>query len=156
MRRYSAASAILIGGLIAGTLDILYATGFSAMRGVAPTRILQSVASGLLGAAAYEGGTATAVLGLVLHFLMALLIAAIFCFASRRLTLLVRRPVLWGAAYGFVVYAVMNLVVIPLSAFPTPLRFVPIVVATGLFVHMFLVGVPIALAARRSPAEPVS
>lgn len=154
MRRYSPASAILIGGLIAGAFDITYATGFSAMRGVAPSRILQSVASGLLGQAAYEGGTATAALGLLLHFLMALLIAAIFYVLSRQLTFLVRRPIAWGAVYGFIVYAVMNLVVIPLSAFPNKLKFVPIVVATGLLVHMFLVGVPIALATSKVSSEP--
>lgn len=156
MRRYSAGLAILAGGLVAGALDIAYATGFSALHGVPPTRILQSVASGLLGSAAYEGGTSTAALGLLLHFLMALLIAAIFYVASRKLAFLVRRPVAWGAVYGFVVYAVMNLVVIPLSAFPTKMKFAPLVVATGLFVHMFFVGVPIALAARKASPEAAS
>jgi hypothetical protein len=40
---------------------------------------------------------------------------------------------------------VMNFIVVPLSAFPHKLAFPPIVLATGLFVHIFLVGVPIAL-----------
>lgn len=150
MRRNPAVFAILVGGLIAATLDITYAIGFSAWRGVPPMRLLQSVASGLLGAASYEGGTATATLGLVLHYLMALVIAAIFYFASRRLTFLTRNPITWGALYGIVVYAVMNLVVLPLSAFPHPLKFVPIVVITGLLVHMFCIGVPISLATRRA------
>src|SRR5690606_27863107 len=78
MRRNPAVFAILVGGMVAATLDITYAISFSAWRGVPPTRLLQSVASGLLGSASYEGGTATAVLGLILHYLMALLIAAIF------------------------------------------------------------------------------
>jgi len=84
---------------------------------------------------------------------MALLIAAIFYVASRKLAFLIRRPVAWGAVYGFVVYAVMNLVVIPLSAFPAKMKFVPLVVAAGLAVHMFFVGVPIALAARKASPE---
>lgn len=156
MRRNPALFAILVGGLIAGALDISYAIGFSAWRGVAPTRLLQFVASGLLGSAAFEGGTATAVLGLVLHFLMALSIAAIFYFASRRLTFLTRNSITWGALYGIVVYAVMNLVVIPLSAVPIGPKFVPVVVASGLLVHMFCIGVPIALATRKaSLPEPV-
>lgn len=150
MRRNPAVFAILVGGLIAATLDITYAISFSAWRGVPPMRLLQSVASGLLGSASYEGGTATAVLGLILHYLMALLIAAIFYFASRRLTFLTRNPITWGALYGIVVYAVMNLVVIPLSAFPHQLKFVPIVVTTGLLVHMFCIGVPISLATRHA------
>jgi len=148
MRRQSAAFAIVVGGLIAGLIDITYAVGFSALRGVAPTRILQSVASGLLGSPAYQGGAATAVLGFVLHFVLMMIIAAIFYFASTRLRFLVARPVLWGGLYGFVVYWVMNLVVLPLSAFPSQVKFVPIVVITNLIVHAFGIGVPIAIASR--------
>lgn len=148
MRRHPAAFAILVGGLIAGAIDITYAVGFSAYRGVAPARILQSVASGLLGSPAYQGGAATAALGLLLHFLLMLIIAAIFYVASLRLRFLVARPVLWGAIYGFLVYWVMNLVVLPLSAFPSTVKFVPVVVITSLIVHAFGIGVPIALASR--------
>lgn len=153
MRRHPAAFAILVGGLIAGAIDISYAVGFSAFRGVAPTRILQSVASGLLGSSAYQGGAATAALGFVLHFLLMLIIAAIFYVASTRLRFLLARPVLWGAIYGFLVYWVMNLVVLPLSAFPSTVKFVPVVVITSLIVHAFGIGVPIALASRAALRE---
>lgn len=150
MPRNRAAYAILWGGLIAGAIDITYALGFSAARGVPPTRILQSVASGLLGGAAYQGGAATAALGFVLHFLLMLIIAAIFYFASTRLRFLVERPVAWGALYGFLAYWVMNLIVLPLSAFPSEVKFVPIVVITSLIVHAFGIGVPIAIASRKA------
>jgi hypothetical protein len=149
MRR-AATFAILVGGLTAGVIDILYAVGFSASRGVPPMRILQSVASGLLGSASYQGGAATAALGLLLHFLLMLLIAAIFHGAATRWRFLAQRPVVWGALYGVVVYWVMNLVVLPLSAFPGTVRFVPVVVATSLVVHAFGIGVPIALATRKA------
>lgn len=152
MRRHSAAYAIL-GGLIAGAIDITYALGFSALRGVPPTRILQSVASGLLGSPAYQGGAATAALGFVLHFVLMMIIAAIFCVVAARLRFLVARPVLWGGLYGFAVYWVMNLVVLPLSAFPSQVKFVPIVVITSLIVHAFGIGVPIALASRAALRE---
>lgn len=150
MRRQSAASAILVGGLVAGAIDIIYALTFSSLRGVAPTRLLQSVASGLLGTAAYQGGKPTAVLGLVLHFVLMLIIAAIFYFASTRMRFLIARPVLWGGLYGFAVFWVMNLVVLPLSAFPSEVKFRPLWLATSLIVHAFGIGVPIALASRRS------
>lgn len=149
MRRQSAASAILVGGLVAGAIDITYALTFSALRGVAPTRLLQSVASGLLGTAAYQGGQATAVLGFVLHFVLMLIIAAIFYFASTRLRFLIERPVLWGGLYGFMVFWVMNLVVLPLSAFPSEVTFRPLWVATSLVVHTLGIGVPIALASQK-------
>lgn len=152
MSRSRAAYAILWGGLIAGLIDITYAVGFSAARGVPPMRILQSVASGLLGSPAYQGGTATAALGLILHFVLMLIIAAIFYFASTRLRFLVARPIWWGALYGFLVYWVMNLVVLPLSAFPSQVKFVPILLITSLIVHAFGIGVPIALASRKAQA----
>ena len=152
MRRHPARFAILVGGSIGGALDITYATVFSALRGVAPMRILQSVASGLVGGSAYTGGVPTAALGLGLHFMIAYLLAAIFYGASRRLPVLVNHPFVSGALYGAVVFAVMNLVVIPLSAFPGKLKFVPVVVASGLLVHMFCIGLPIALAARAARA----
>lgn len=148
--------AIFVGGFIAGAIDITYALVFSAFRGVAPMRILQSVASGLVGSSAYTGGVPTAILGLGLHFLIACLLAAIFVTAARALPVLVQRPIVSGASFGAGVFAVMNLVVIPLSAFPGKMKFVPIVVATGLIVHLFGIGVPIALAARRAfqPVRP--
>lgn len=146
--RSPAVYAIVVGGLIAGAIDISYALGFSALRGVAPTRILQSVASGLLGSPAYQGGAATAALGFVLHFVLMMIIAAIFYFASTRMRFLIARPILWGGLYGFLVYWVMNLVVLPLSAFPSQVKFVPIVVITSLIVHAFGIGVPIAFASR--------
>jgi hypothetical protein len=118
MRRYSAGMAILIGGLIAGTLDITYAITYSAWRGMPPQSLLQFVASGLLGQPSFDGGTPTAGLGLLLHYLMMLIIAAIFYGISRQLPFLVRKPIVWGPVFGFLVYWVMNLVVMQLSATP--------------------------------------
>lgn len=84
MRRHTAAFAILVGGSIAGALDITYAIVFSGIRGVPAIRLLQSVASGLLGSAAFEGGVPAAALGLFLHFIIAFSAAAVFYVASRR------------------------------------------------------------------------
>jgi len=146
-----AVPSVLLGGLVAGAFDITYAIVFSYLRrGVSPSRVLQSVASGLLGPAAYDGGTPTAALGLGLHFFIALVAAVVYFLASRYLPALVAKPVLWGAVYGFGIYVFMNWVVIPLSQIG-PKPFPPLIVlTTGLLVHMFLIGVPIALAARRA------
>jgi hypothetical protein len=150
MRRYSPGMAILIGGLIAGTLDITYAITYSAWRGMTPQSLLQFVASGLLGQPSFDGGTPTAGLGLLLHYLMMLIIAAIFYGISRQLPFLVRKPIVWGPVFGFLVYWVMNLVVMQLSATPSKWRFVPLSFATGILVHMFFIGLPIARAASRA------
>lgn len=153
MRRQAAAYAVVVGGLVAGAIDITYALTFSGLRGVAPTRLLQSVASGLLGSDAYQGGMPVAVLGFVVHFVLMMIIAAIFYFASTRLRFLVEKPLLWGGLYGFAVFWVMNLVVLPLSAFPSQVKFAPLWLTTSLIVHAFGIGVPIAFASRAAVKE---
>jgi hypothetical protein len=150
--RPRAARAILWGGLLAGVGDITFAFVVSGLRGVGPVRVLQSVAGGLLGAAARDGGLATAALGALLHFLIAFVWAAVYWLASRRLTVLVRRPVVCGLLYGAAVYAFMYLVVLPLSAAYFKPSFAPSAVLLNAAGHMLLVGLPIALAARRHSA----
>ena len=140
---------IIYGGLIVGVLDFLDATIFSALRGVSPTRVWQFVASGLLGRSSFNGGMKTALLGVLLHFLIAFILAAIYYVASLYLPMLLRRAVLWGLLYGIAVYFVMNYVVLPLSAAP-PLRFSLASFLNGIIGHALLVGLPIALIAQRS------
>ncbi|HEY7697896.1 MAG TPA: hypothetical protein VIE88_05735, partial [Vicinamibacteria bacterium] len=108
--------AVLKGGFLAGILDITAAFVVYGFRGVTPVRILQSIAAGLLGADALAGGLATAALGGLLHFIIATGWTAVYFALSRKLDVLLRRPVLSGIAYGVVVYFIMNLVVLPLSA----------------------------------------
>jgi hypothetical protein len=149
--RSSAARAILWGGLIAGAIDITYACVFSyARRGTPPGRILQSVASGALGQSAFDGGTLTAALGLLFHFLIALIWAAVYYAASRKLRVLARVPYVCGVVYGLLIFSVMNYAVIPLSAAPfgAPPPSSP-AFSTGILFHMLGIGLPIALATRR-------
>jgi hypothetical protein len=145
----NAARAVLIGGLIAGALDITYAIVASGFHGVTATTVLQSVASGLLGQRAYEGGAGTAALGMVLHFAMMLILAALFVGLRRMGPAIVReRPALVGPLYGVAVYFVMNRVVIPLSAFPMKSDYIP-ATFMSLAAHMVFIGWVIAWAAAR-------
>jgi uncharacterized membrane protein YagU involved in acid resistance len=128
----------------------MYACLFWAAKAdVPPTRIFQSVAAGLLGEASFRGGAATAALGLLLHFLIACTMAAAYYLAARRWPLLARRPVPFGLAYGLLLYVVMNLVVVPLSA-ASPGSRDPVWVALTVAVHAVFVGVPIAWFASRA------
>ena len=142
--------------LIVGTLDISYAILFSYFHsGVSPERLLQSVASGAFGRDAFAGGVRTAAAGLGFHFFIAFTITAIFFLAASALPALVRRPAITGPLYGIGVYLVMNWVVIPLSKigprpFPPPLT---LALFTGILVHMFFIGLPIAIGARRARIE---
>ena len=148
LARGRALLAILIGTLVAGTLDISAAILTWLFRGVPAIRVLQSVAGGLLGRATFNGGAATASLGLLLHFLIMSVIVATFVVASHRLAALVRHPIACGIAYGLIVYCVMTFVVVPLSASGAAAPSVSANVQ-GAIVHIVCVGVPIALIARR-------
>ena len=141
---------VLAGGLVAGTLDIVYACTFWALKAsVPPTRILQSVAAGLLGKASFQGGMGTAALGLALHFTIAVLMSVAYYFAARHWPLLHRRPCITGATYGLALYAVMTYVVVPLSAAgPSPSD--PLWITLSIAAHVLLVGIPIALFVRRA------
>lgn len=145
--------AVALGGLVAGTLDILAAFAMSWPR-VAPARVLQSIASGLLGPAAYQGGARTAALGLLLHFVIATGAATVYYVAGRQWSMLWRRPVPCGLAYGVLVYLVMNLIVLPLSQIGFRMPAWPTIVLL-VVIHMICVGLPIALAtARRAQFRP--
>jgi hypothetical protein len=111
--------AVLAIGLIAGTLDIADSLIFNAFRGITPAMVFRYIASGLIGMnAAADGGLEVVLLGVALHYLIALIWTGIFFAASRRLRLLTARPVGSGLAYGIVVYLVMNWIVLPLSRVP--------------------------------------
>ena len=108
-----AIAAILLGGLIAGTIDIAAA---ALINDVGVTVILRAIASGIMGKAAFTEGVAAAWLGLLLQWGMSILIAAIFVFAGRTLRVLRRRWIASGLVYGVGVFFTMNYVVLPLSA----------------------------------------
>lgn len=150
LARPRALDTILLGGLAVGVLDGLFAVIFYGLiLGAKPMRIFQSVASGLLGNRSYEGGMQTCLLGILLHFVVASCIAAVYYLASLKMPVLIHRPVVCGLIYGMIAYLGMNYVIIPLSAIgprPFSLRlFLPAIIG-----HALLVGLPVALLARRS------
>jgi len=151
MLRLSPVRAVLYGGLTVATLDILDAFIFFGLRsGSTPQRILQSIASGLIGRqAATQGGLKTTVLGAVLHYFIASMIVLVYYLASRRWRILSAKPIVCGIFYGLVVYAVMNYVVVPLSAIGGGVRIAATpVLINGLLIHAFGVGLPSALFSR--------
>jgi hypothetical protein len=145
-------SSVLLGGVVVGSFDALFAVLYWRIGyGVPPSRIFQSIAAGLLGPASFEGGPGTAWLGAALHYGIATTIVAVYYAVSVRLTVLVERPFAYGLLYGLAVYAVMNYAVIPLSAAQSPKFNLPWV-ASSIAVHALLIGVPAALFARRARA----
>lgn len=144
-----------LGGGVGGLLDIIYAIVlWGIFLDVGSLKILQSISSGILGKAAYDGGAGTAVLGLVLHFGIAFCMALAYGLAARRLPVLTTRWLLMGVLYGFVLFAVMNFVVVPLSAIGwRPMT--PVGAFRALLPHILFVGPAIAFftARRQAPAK---
>ena len=143
---------IVYGGLAIGVLDITDAITFFGIRNhLTPIQVLQSVAGGLLGRDAFKGGLKIALLGLFLHFFIATTIATVYYFLSRILPLLIRHAVLAGLVYGLAVYVVMTYIVVPHSAYGPRANPIPLVVSlNGVIGHTLLIGLPVALIARRS------
>src|SRR5260370_1762408 len=99
--RKSNLAAILLGGFVAGTIDI----GAAALINiVSPILILDFIAGGLLGKTALAGGASVAFLGLVLQWAMSLIIAAIYVVAPRSLPITQRLWIVGGLAYGAVIF----------------------------------------------------
>ena len=141
-------AAILWAGLIAGTLDITDALVFYGLRGVPPVRLLQNIASGLLGRGAFQGGLGTAVLGLLLHFVIAYSAATVYYLLSRSLGFMSRHVVVCGLIYGLGVYLFMNYIVLPL-AFPGRAPLAGIALVNGVLAVMLFIGLTIAIIVNR-------
>jgi hypothetical protein len=139
--------AIAITGLIVGTMDITSALIMAVARGSTPLRLLQFVASGLLGRRAFDGGAATALAGLAIHFAIAFTVVIVFYIASRGISFLLEHPVISGIVYGLLVWLAMNFIVLPLSAAKPRHALVPDLIQIA--IHMFIIGVPTALLLRR-------
>jgi hypothetical protein len=140
------ARAAVLAGIAGGAADILAA--FVIYRPATPDRILQSVASGLMGPAAFEGGLTAAAIGLAAHFAIAVIFGALFVAAAGLAPVLLRRPALSGLTFGVFVYGVMNAIVVPLSMAPERPAPPAEMIGLGLLAHA-LFGIALAFTAAR-------
>jgi hypothetical protein len=149
-----ASRAILYGTLVVGTLDALDAIVFFGLRsGATPVRIFQGIASGWLGRASSSYGMASVALGVATHYFIAFGIVTTYFVVSRRMRVLTQHPIRCGIVYGLIAYFVMNRVVIPLSAIGSASWPVLPVLANGLLIHAFGIGIPSAVFATLSSAD---
>jgi len=140
-------------GLLTAVVDGLFSSVLAAfVYGSTVTRLFQGVAATLLGAAAFDGGTATALVGLLMHVGVAFGWSAVFVLGVSRLAW-VRRMlaspngvIRVGAVYGPFIWLVMSLLVIPLLLQRAPA--INVRWWVQLFGHIPFVGLPIAAASR--------
>ena len=138
---------IAIATAVSGTLDILFAMILTLAFGRQIPNMLRFVGSGPFPAAT-DMGASGAILGLVVHFALMAIMASILMLFVRERPQLLDKPILLGVVYGLITYAVMNLVVVPLR-FDAPLPPSGLSIATQLFAHIVLVGLPMSLVAAR-------
>lgn len=133
-----------VAGLVCGLLDITAAVVAYGYLGAKPVRLLQGIAAGVLGRRSFDGGLATASLGLLCHFLIAIIAAAVYFAMSLRLHFLLQHAAVAGVVYGAAVYFFMNRIVMPLSAaVKYPFSWKSLVI--GVTIHIFCVGLSISL-----------
>jgi len=142
----------VIGGIITGLLHIVTQVGvvYGLLLKNPFIVSLQYVASGAMGDAAYAGGLTTALLGLILEFVITIIIAGIFIFSAGRITLLQKNVIVGSLLYGFGVFIVMNFIVRPLSAaraLPAPPMWLLIEIVLE---HILLIGLPLGILVRRN------
>lgn len=146
---------VLTGGIIAATLDLAYiCTLVYALHGLGPGWIMRSIAAGWLGReTAFAGGTGVALLGAASHYAIAIAMASVYYQAAKRMKPLARRPLLFGPVYGIALYLAMTFVIVPLSAAGTGTWQWHWTQLAHLAAHMWLVGLPCALASARALRE---
>jgi len=140
---------VLLGGFLAGLADFIYPTVKTVMAGAPWTRPWKGVASGLFGRAAHEGGFGMVVLGISLHFFICIVAASLLYFIASRVKWLPRNWFVLGILYGVAFLAVMNYVILPLSAIGHgiyPLETIHISAIT----HILVVGWPTAFFVSRA------
>jgi hypothetical protein len=147
---------IVAATLVAATIDISYAIGNTVLRGGSAQKLLQAVASGWLGKAAFDGGAAAAALGLVSHYAIILVATLLFFAAGRRLAWLRAHAFVAGPLYGLAIFLVMNFVVVPLSAVPFAFHYRLWPTLGDLASHLVGVGLVISLCARRALGAPAT
>lgn len=143
---------IAIATAVPGTLDILFAMILTVAFGRQIPNMLRHVASGPFPTAT-NMGTSGAILGLLVHFALMAIMATALILTVRWWPQLAATPLLTGLAYGLLTYFIMNWLVVPVR-FGTPLPPKALSIATQLFAHIVLVGIPMAyIAARYLPAN---
>jgi uncharacterized membrane protein YagU involved in acid resistance len=136
--------AALVGGAIAATLDILYAFAWQGLSNRGPVWVLQSIASGWMGRAAFKGGMVAAAVGLASHYGISIAAAALYGLAVRGSPWIRAHWIVGGIAFGILVYLFMNFVVIPLSAAPFGPQWTAGAFIQGFISHAVVFGLPIA------------
>ena len=145
---------ILLAGLLVGTLDISAALiDYYIATGKGPEGVLKYIASGIFGRTKAFGteGNSMVALGLLFHYMIAMLFTIFFFLIYPRVPLLSRNWVLTGFLYGLFIWIVMTFIVTRLSNTPhAPLSAMkPLKALKAALILMCMIGLPLSFIAYR-------
>lgn len=138
------AKKILLTGMLLGCMDGAAAciNGYLSF-GVTPARVFRYIASGLLGPHAFSGSFGIILLGIWIHLFIAVTVTAVFFLLYMKIFPSPKYYLYHGALYGILVWVVMNLIVVPLSAVhssdPPAIQ-----ITIQLLIHIFVIGIPLS------------
>ncbi|GEN61466.1 hypothetical protein [Acetobacter nitrogenifigens] len=135
-------------GLAAGAIVLVPVLILQLVRGVGVVPEMQLAASSLLGMSAYAGATGF-ILGTFLHFFVSVVPSVAYALVVRKLPSVNRWAWISGPILGVIVFFIMGLLVLPLTAFTTPVSVTPMPFVPALLIHMFGLGLPISLLIQR-------
>jgi len=143
---------IALGGMIIGIVQLIIQQWlvYSLLEKNPFISVLQYIASGILGNAAFEGGIATALLGVLIHLFISFVIAGVFILSADRIPLLRRYAIAGALLYGFGAFIVMNLIVLPLSAAPPLPAPTMLQLIESVIEHILVIGLPLGILVRRN------
>jgi hypothetical protein len=138
----------MTAGVAAGFIVLIPVLILQLARGIGVVPEMQLAASSLIGMAAYEG-IGGLILGIVMHFFVSIVPALAYGLIAWRLPATNRWAWVAGPMLGILVFFFMGLVVLPHSVITMPASLTPMPYVPALLIHMFGLGLPIALIVRR-------
>ncbi|HEY4109619.1 hypothetical protein [Puia sp.] len=136
--------------LIAGSLDLTYAYTAGYIRnGRLSTKMFQYIAGGALGLKnSLNGGVPVILLGIFFHYFIVTCFTLFFFFLYRKNRIFGLNKYIAGLLYGFFIWSVMNLVVLPLSALPSATVNIEKALLDAVLLGV-VIGLPVSLSASR-------
>lgn len=145
---------VLYIGMLVGTFDILAAlVNYYISTGKNPVVIFKYISSGILGTDAFAGGTGIILMGLLLHYIIALSFTILFCILYFNVKLLSIHKIFTGITYGIFIWVVMNLIIVPFSCTPKS----PFDISHALkemLILIFMIGLPLSFLTDRFISRP--
>jgi hypothetical protein len=146
-------TAILLTGLVAGTLDgIAAVVNYLDKGGKKPEIVFKYIASGVFGSKAFTGGDIMIIWGVFFHFLISYGLTVFYYWLYPRVKWIGRNwtnTIITGLFYGIFAWVVATRVIVPLSKIQQKPFVFTVQTMVSIAILMIFIGLPISLMARK-------